>query len=234
MRKVWIRKKELGITLVAFTILVLATFAIAVPSDFQVKPFRFDPNRTDLVAARWVDGAGCPTGATSVPFGGPPSSFTDSACPTGDPKDMNNAGLVLIKAGPTTNFAAGGAEIKGVTGITLSELGYDIRTGSHCGAGAPRFNVVTTDGVTHFVGCNSPTPIIVSFSLGWKRLRWSAAQLVAAFPPILPTDTVKSIAIIFDEGQDASGGPDSAGFAVIDNIDINGTLVGTGDKGIPF
>ena len=59
MRKVWIRKKELGITLVAFTILVLATFAIAVPSDFQVKPFRFDPNRTDLVAARWVDGAGC-------------------------------------------------------------------------------------------------------------------------------------------------------------------------------
>ena len=165
MRKVWIRKKELGITLVAFTILVLATFAIAVPSDFQVKPFRFDPNRTDLVAARWVDGAGCPTGATSVPFGGPPSSFTDSACPTGDPKDMNNAGLVLIKTGPTTNFAAGGAEIKGVTGITLSELGYDIRTGSHCGAGAPRFNVVTTDGVTHFVGCNSPTPIIVSFSL---------------------------------------------------------------------
>src|SRR2546426_4743812 len=105
--------------------------------------------------------------------GHPPHS--DSACPTGDPKDMNNAGLVLIKTGPTTNFAAGGAEIKGVTGITLSELGYDIRTGSHCGAGAPRFNVVTTDGVTHFVGCNSPTPIIVSFSLGWKRLRWSAA-----------------------------------------------------------
>ena len=51
MRKVWIRKKELGITLVAFTILVLATFAIAVPSDFQVKPFRFDPNRTDLGGA---------------------------------------------------------------------------------------------------------------------------------------------------------------------------------------
>jgi hypothetical protein len=38
---------------------------------------------------------------------------------------------------------------------------------------------------------------------------------------------VQAIFIIFDEGQDA-GGPDSSGLAVIDNVDVNGTLVGKG------
>jgi hypothetical protein len=37
-----------------------------------------------------------------------------------------------------------------------------------------------------------------------------------------------SIAIIFDEGQDISGGPDEFGLAVLDNIDVNGTLAGRG------
>jgi hypothetical protein len=37
---------------------------------------------------------------------------------------------------------------------------------------------------------------------------------------------VTAIAIVFDEGQDT--GPDNFGAAVIDNIDINGVLVGRG------
>jgi len=102
----------------------------------------------------------------------------------------------------------------------------DLRTNSHCGAGAPRFNVVTDDGVTHFVGCSSPPPAVTTASQGWKRLRWTPAQ---AFPPIV--GTVRSIIIVFDEGQDATPvlGPDTgAGLAVIDNIDVNGQLVGRG------
>jgi len=193
----------------------------------HVDPFQFDPFRTDLVRARWLRGTGCPTGAT-VNDGSGPMPFTDAACTTGDPKDKKNAGLLLVKTGPTTNFAAAGAEVKGVKGITLTELGYDIRTGSHCGAGAPRFNVVTSDGTNHFVGCSSPAGAPTSASTGWRRLRWNATLLAAAFPPILSTDVVASITIIFDEGQDLSGGPDMSGLAVLDNIDINGTLVGRG------
>lgn len=49
----------------------------------------------------------------------------------------------------------------------------------------------------------------------------------------LPADlrgmTVKSIAIVFDEGQD-TGGPDNFGLAVLDNIDVNGQLVGRGGR----
>jgi len=58
------------------------------------------------------------------------------------------------------------------------------------------------------------------------RLRWGAAQLAEAFPPILPTDVVTRIVIVFDEGTDT--GPDFFGAAILDNIDVNGTLVGEG------
>ena len=201
----------------------------------NVVPFEFDPFGTNLVRGTWLTGTGCPTGATTNT--GSPGTFTDAACPTGDSKDKRNEGLLLVKTGPTPNIAASGARLlgPGVKGVVLTELGYDIRKpnspvdprGSHCGAGAPRFNVVTSDGVLHFIGCNSPPAMVESSSTGWVRLRWTAG-LAAAFPPILPGSTVASITIIFDEGQDASGGPDFFGAAVLDNIDVNGTLVGKG------
>src|SRR2546423_10218529 len=70
-----------------------------------VTPILFDPFDTDLVASRWVKGAGCPTGAT-VNDGTSSKPFTDAACPTGDPRDEHNEGLLLVKTGPTANFAA--------------------------------------------------------------------------------------------------------------------------------
>lgn len=39
--------------------------------------------------------------------------------------------------------------------------------------------------------------------------------------------TIQSIEIVFDEGQDT--GPDNFGLAVLDNIDVDGVLVGQGD-----
>jgi hypothetical protein len=203
----------------------------------RVKPQEFDPARTQLVQAAWLNGTGCPTGAFTYD-GSSTAPFTDTACPTGDAKDQHIEGLLLVKTGPTANFAAATAELKKVRGITLSELGYDIRKsgdsgasplGSHCGAGAPRFNVVTQDNVVHFIGCNSPPGVVMSASTtGWVRLRWGATELAAAFPPIAPTDVVSRIFIVFDEGQDPSGGPDQFGAAFLDNIDVNGMLVGHG------
>jgi hypothetical protein len=42
------------------------------------------------------------------------------------------------------------------------------------------------------------------------------------------TGTVTELSIVFDEGQDPSGGPDQFGAAILDNIDVNGVLVGRG------
>src|SRR2546421_1091766 len=217
------KARALLIALVAA--LVGAAAAYAAGTFNRADPFTFDPNDTRLVQSGWLGGIGCPTDG----------AFPDPACPTGDSRDNQNEGLLLVKTGPTANNASAGAVLRDVRGIHLTELGYDIRkstsaanaAGSHCGAGAPRFNVVTSDGVTHFVGCNSPPAIASSNgSTGWLRLRWTAAQLLAAFPPITPADEVRSIAIVFDEGQDTA--PDFFGLAVLDNIDVNGTLVGQG------
>jgi len=210
------------------------------PGFFEVKAQEFDPSRTNLVQAAWLNAIGCPTNAFTANFPPPGTTmFTDAACTTGDSKDHHNEGLLLVKTGPTTNFASAIAELNKVKGITLNELGYDIRKaggsgasplGSHCGAGAPRFNVVTVGPppVLHFLGCNSPPGLVAGASTGWVRLRWTAVQLAAAFPPILPTDVVQRILIVFDEGQDPSGGPDSFGAAILDNIDVNNSLVGHG------
>jgi hypothetical protein len=212
------------------------------PGNFtNVIPSQFDPGKTYLVQASWLSGLGCTTNGTiaiSNTTGTAIDSFIssdDSACPTGDSNDRRNMGLLLAKTGPTANFASATAELINVKGITLSELGYDIRKsgadstsplGSHCGAGAPRFDIVTSDGAVHFIGCNSPPPASQTPSTtGWIRLRWNPAT---AFPPVLPTDIISRIVIVFDEGQDASGGPDQFGAAILDNIDVNGTLLGRG------
>ena len=228
---------RLRTVLTVLAILTLTAGAAYAAAKFTVTASEFDPAHTFLVQAQWLDGIGCPTNAGVSADGSTITShYTDAACTTGDSSDSHNQGLLLVKTGPTPNYAAAQADISGVSGIHLTELGYDLRkprsfadaSGSHCGAGAPRFDVITSDNVDHFVGCASPPPLQTAAGVGFVRLRWTAAQLAAAFPPILPTDSVKSITIIFDEGQDT--GPDNFGLAVLDNIDINGTLVGQGDN----
>src|SRR5207302_2030111 len=175
---------------------------------FTVRTGEFDPSNTFLVQAEWLSGIGCPTNAhTSV------GTYTDSGCPTGDATDRQNQGMLLAKTGPTANNASAFAVLDGVNGTVLTELGYDLRKpgatandprGSHCGAGAPRFNVTTQDGTTYFVGCNSP-PAVTTPGVGWMRLRWGAAGVLSAccsginFVNISGM-TVRSISIVFDEG----------------------------------
>jgi hypothetical protein len=218
--------------------------AVSDPNEpfHQVKPQEYDPAHTNLVQAAWLNAIGCPSGASvaTYPSTTVTGTFTDTACAAGDPRDQHNEGLLLAKTGPTENNAAAIAQLKKVSGITLTELGWDIRKegssadprGSHCGAGAPRWDVQTTTNF-YFIGCNSPPPTTQTpSSSGWIRMRWGAAGTVFGFTPagtLEPvTGTVQSITIVFDEGQDASGGPDQFGAAILDNIDVNGTMVGHG------
>jgi hypothetical protein len=208
--------------------LLVPTAALAWKSGFSVRPGEFDPARTYLVQADWVRGIGCPTKARTYD-GTSTGSYTDPACATGDKRDRKNEGLLLAKTGPTTNFASATAEIKGFKGKTLTELGWDIRKpngdpagprGSHCGAGAARWNVTLKNGTTHFIGCNSPPPTVTA-GAGFQRHRWTGAQL----GPVAG-QKVKRLSIVFDEGYDT--GPDNFGLAVLDNIDVNGVVVGRG------
>ena len=241
---------KLRTLVVSLAILTLTAGAAYAAVSFSVRASEFDPAHTFLVQAQWLDGIGCPTNANVSADGATTTShYTDPACATGDTSDSHNQGLLLAKTGPTANFASAGADIMGVQGITLTELGYDIRKpgadtragarGSHCGAGAPRFNVTASDGVTYdFIGCNSgATPATSEVDgAGWIRLRWGNGTILA-FAANGPNKgnivnisgiQVSKIQIVFDEGQDT--GPDNFGLAVLDNVDVNGTLVGRGDN----
>ncbi len=213
--------------LVALTVFV-ATAGTASAKINAVHPWTFDPFGTGLVESNWINHIGCPTNARINTDGGAGSTYTDPACTTEGIRDRNVQGLLLSKVGPTANIASAGASLKGVANEPLTSIGYDIRKhggsssplGSHCGAGAPRFNVVTDFG-THFIGCVSPPPVSETLGLGWTRLAWSPA---AAFPPVPPSAPVRSIDIVFDEGTDT--GPDFFGMAILDNVMVNGTSIG--------
>jgi hypothetical protein len=249
-------RRLMSFAIATLLLLPLPPLVAAEPDEagFTVVPFEFDPGKTHLVAASWLRGIGCPTAGTvfvddpaTPAFDPKPEPFADPGCPTGDAQDKDNQGLLLAKTGPTPNVAAAGADLKGVKGTVLTELGYDLRkpgtlggpaspSGSHCGAGAPRFNIVIS-GATYFIGCNSPPAVVAATSDGWIRLRWGGATPLQAFSQTtgaltdITGQAVDSISIVFDEGQDASGGPDQFGLAVLDNVDVNGTLVGRGPTG---
>lgn len=213
------------------------------PGNFKaVIPGQFDPAKTYMVQSAWLNGLGCPNGFIAIPNADftavdHTAAYNDPACAIGDSSDQRNEGLILSKVGPTNNFASAVAQLINVKGMTLTELGYDIRKpgpgtslgpqGSHCGAGAPRFNIVTTAD-TYFLGCTSPAPTEIVTTGGWIRLRWTPVVAFSATTFALGpvAGTVQRIVIVFDEGQDT--GPDFFGAAVLDNIDVNGTLVGRG------
>lgn len=201
--------KLLGVAGMAATVgaSALVSTASADSKKITVDPFVFDPGHTHSIVAKWVKNLGL---------------------------DDNNGkknfkGLLLSKNAPTATDAAAGANINHVKGMALTELGYDVKDGSHCSGGAPRFNVFTVEDPTtiHFIGaCTNGTVTPNDPVTGWSRVRFDPTSATNAFPPIPAGQHVQSIQIIFDEGTDAGNG----GQAVIDNIDINGTLIGSGSN----
>lgn len=232
-----------------------ATVASVIPFTGVVPYVVGDPT---LVSAEWKQGFGCPS---NLPF---PFACFSAADPTdkvnaglvlaktGPTTSDPAIDLSLYPAGIDADLAPfAAAELQGVAGARvadLAELGYDLRkfffapgvppvadnwAGSHCGARAPRFNVVTqgTSGPpsTHFFYCVDG--VSADVNLGWLRMRWTPDQAV---PPMDQADTIQSIKIVFDEGQDLAGGlPDLSGISVLDNIDVNGILVGNAQPANP-
>jgi hypothetical protein len=195
--------KRLPIFVLVFVLcLFMVNIVSAAPKKIKAKPFIFDPDDSGIVVAAWVTQLGLPDAGKS-----------DHA-------------LYLQKDGDTSVEAAAGAIIRGVEGITLYELGFDVRNDGDCGAGAPRFHVITTTGDLYFFGCAGGTHTQTPIDDEWTQVRFTNAD---ASPQLSDTPswpgfgivTVGSIMIIFDEVTDPG-----QGFTYLDNIDINGVLIG--------
>ena len=178
-----------------------------------------------IVTSAWLGGMGLPDSGGDTALNG----VLDTA---NDP----HHGLLLSKNGPSTDCSSAGARITGVRGLSVDAtftLGFDYRNGGHCGAGAPRFNVVakpaTGPNTSHFVGgcANGVQTAAPQDPAQWTRARFTPAQ---QFPSIPPGSRIVSITLIYDEGTDTASDQDlnGVGLAVVDNIFINGQFIRTG------
>jgi hypothetical protein len=149
----------------------------------------------------------------------------DNACAV--TAQWQNGVIVLAKNCTTATNASAGVDIisplEGQSISNLTELNFDYLNGGHCGAGAPRFNVVV-DGTTYFLGCAYGTH--TDLGNGWTHVVYTAADFAAAGIPT--TGTLEDLLIIFDEGTDTAGG--TPGTITIDNVSVNGVTVGDSTK----
>jgi hypothetical protein len=171
---------------------------------------------SNIVTSAWLTGMGLPD---------------DGSALNPDTKDPH-LGLLLSKNGPTANCSSAGATITGVEGLPVTELGFDYRLGSHCGAGSPRFNLTTSDNVLHFAGgcANGTKTAAPQDPTEWARVRFTLATQFT--PPLALGAKIKSLSIIVDEGTDSTSVEDvfGVGLSVVDNIDVNGTLITHGSN----
>jgi hypothetical protein len=189
---------------------------------------------------------GANRGLTLHPSGFGEKSYAAWKAKEGQPDSQGNGdhSLYFQKFTATATFAAGVAIIEGVEGMPVSALGglsWEHRPDGHCGAGAPRWNlgVNTPDGraFTVFLGCaaaaKSPGGTDDAGRV-WIRDSYpgvgigsiESAVLALTGQTTLTGLTVRSLAIVFDEGNDV--GP---GFVHLDNITVtlgNETTVFTG------
>jgi hypothetical protein len=170
-------------------------------STMVAQPYTYDPAKSATVAAQWIDGAGVNT--------------SDAADPT-------KQGLLLAKNSTASTKAQAGVQILNVQGKTLTQLGFDIRSGATCTGTNPVFLVVTTDSVVHEVGGCGKGTVQAAPAAGWQRVTFNPSSASQAKPAIAPGTQVKSIYLVVDEGPDAG-----SGMVVLDNININGTRIGS-------
>lgn len=152
-----------------------------------------------------------------------------------DPGSSLRSAVRLQKKTGTFTDSGAHAWVTGVKGITLNELGFDLRNDGHTGAGAPRFTVITQDGLVYafsfraggIVRPSSPAP---GDPANWTRIRFRDQDAYPQYRnqkpwPGFGRAVIKSINIVFDEGIDQG-----KGYAYVDNVDINGVLIGKPTK----
>src|SRR5438445_4474130 len=170
------------------------------------------------------------------PAGFGPNSYAAWKAGEGLPDNTGNANHALYfqKFTTTLTNAAGVAVFKGFAGLPSSDLlGLKSWVGNdgHCGARAPRFNVLlqlTVGKEYFFAGCQTGSgmaPTLAPPMTAPNGRVFQQREVICYYPQFgvppdtppcipLPPGTIVSIAIVFDEGIDT--GP-NAGFVFLDN-----------------
>lgn len=123
-------------------------------------------------------------------------------------------GLLLEKKLPTGEYAAAIGNITKVKGEEVQTLAFTVRADAYCGAGAPRFSVLTEDptGYNVSAGCSygDPTEFTDEDGVAWVSRTFAAADFGLA------GEHIEDIFVIQDE----------QGATVLDDITVNDRVVG--------
>jgi hypothetical protein len=113
---------------------------------------------------------------------------------------FNSGVLHLEKPCTTPTVASAGATITGVGGQTFTSGSFTLANASQCQGGSPRFNLVTTNGMTtttFFLGCNNVTP--TTNATGTVTYTFTAATIAAAGNQVpFPTGTIAAADVLID------------------------------------
>lgn len=167
-----------------------------------------------------ADNSGAPlcgaSGTTLAAVGNPPPSFQLS-------KPCTTASNAFAFADIVSSLEGGPAS-------ALTSAGFDIKNGTHCNGGAPRFEL-DLDAESFFVialGCTAGT--LTDLGNGWTRVTFSTAQIAAAVVAAggTPASIITDMFVLFDEGSDTpvSATVGTPGNAIIDNLMVNGAVFG--------
>jgi hypothetical protein len=174
------------VTALVFAGVTLSTFAFAANDLFNAsRTFEFDPDHTGCPVAYWKQGIG----------------EKDSNCKT-------DFGLRLEKNCPLATNASAGAVLNGLKGVVVQAgdvLGYDLKDGSPCEAGSPRFNVSYTigdvAGFSFVGGCANADPgdVTAGSEPGWQRIQFQLQDPTDAFPIVPVGAVLESVVLIVDD-----------------------------------
>ncbi|MFL5313353.1 MAG: hypothetical protein ACJ79H_23200 [Myxococcales bacterium] len=215
-------------------------------AKFEVIPVEID-NGAFSVASFWRYGLGCPPGP---PGFGCPNPFEQDQQNQGLTLAKSTQSATPGKAVALIKGAKGSFLFE--LGYDLRKFGdQNSPNGSECTPTSPRWEFQMADGNSYFIPCQLPTADD-EVSLYWRRLRWAAAEALPSPTPIyacpMPVGPksscnvviscsdpkgcgldkrMKDLRIVHDVGPDSDGAA-QFGLAVLDNIDVNGRLKGTG------
>lgn len=187
-------KTKFAVAVVA--VMVALSGSAYAQGSFTIEPFTYDPGSLCDEQASWVSGAG---------IGGGSAILLQKNCTT----------ATEAAAGIEITSSLEGGDISALTELNLIVKG-------HCGAGAPRFNVVV-DGSYYFLGCSSGEA--TDAGNGYTRVVFDTADFTAAGIPA--TGTLEDIYVIFDEGTDTPTSDTivTPGEAYIAGVSVNGVEI---------
>jgi hypothetical protein len=127
-----------------------------------------------------------------------PGTFAQNPADAGCVKaTVANGTLHLEKNCPTATVASAFGRITGVSGQPFASASFTLASTTQCHGGSPRFNIVSSNGTTYFLGCSNVAPVVNAN--GTATYTFNAATIAAGGNQLpVPAGTINAASVLID------------------------------------